>query len=468
MRLKTFILSYISILAIIFLFLTLASTVMTSSQIRVLRQGASREFQTIAASIARDIATLERQDLADAQLSAAVSAIAASHSSYYALHNIELALVDTRQVAATHADTTASPTIFFRNDEMGHFVTIIGMLSPPYEYYRMDFQMDIGEEMTQLSRNRFLMLAVAIAFSIVAAFVLHVVLRNIFRPLIRIDKTAKKIAAGRYDERAEVIGKGEPARAIASFNQMADKLEQRVRSLLKTVALRQDFIDKFTSVIKPPISSISENVARLQDSTLSESEAIASLSFLSTDTSYIESIINSLEKLSALTDYEPQVAKINLHTFFEEIKRSMQSTMQSNDISFSCDTDIDYLYAQEDLIKLLILCLCKNSMTALGQIDSEHKILQIEAGKKGENLAISVTDNGIGIPPGSLSKVTQPFYRVDEHLGSVGNSPGLGLTFCKQIAEAHKAKLRIQSNVGKGTKVTVVFGETAEEASNEE
>ena len=84
-----------------------------------------------------------------------------------------------------------------------------------------------------------------------------------------------------------------------------------------------------------------------------------------------------------------------------------------------------------------------------------NRRLKITA-KNGEgNLKISVEDNGIGISKKDLPHIFEPFYRsktvVDEQIH--GN--GLGLSLVKQIVEAHRGKIKVESEIGKGSKFTV-------------
>ncbi len=90
-------------------------------------------------------------------------------------------------------------------------------------------------------------------------------------------------------------------------------------------------------------------------------------------------------------------------------------------------------------------------------------------GKDGLSLKISVaedamilSDNGAGIPPEEQEKIFEPFYQIykDFH----GNIPGLGLglTLVKQLVELHKGKIELQSAMGHGTKIKIVFSSPSE------
>ena len=69
--------------------------------------------------------------------------------------------------------------------------------------------------------------------------------------------------------------------------------------------------------------------------------------------------------------------------------------------------------------------------------------------------AFSVIDQGRGIPPEALNRITEPFYMVDKSRARAQGGAGLGLALCQRIAQAHGTALEYQSQVGTGTAVTI-------------
>lgn len=66
-------------------------------------------------------------------------------------------------------------------------------------------------------------------------------------------------------------------------------------------------------------------------------------------------------------------------------------------------------------------------------------------------------DNGIGIPQDSQSRVFERFYRVDKSRSKATGGTGLGLAIVKHIAVLHGARIDLESTVGTGTTIRIIF-----------
>jgi signal transduction histidine kinase len=80
--------------------------------------------------------------------------------------------------------------------------------------------------------------------------------------------------------------------------------------------------------------------------------------------------------------------------------------------------------------------------------------------KTSNNIHIEVEDQGIGIPENQLSQIFEKFYRVDQKENISGT--GLGLTVVKEIIEAHKGKISVESKLGGGSKFSITLNRQTE------
>ncbi|SBV32901.1 Periplasmic sensor signal transduction histidine kinase [uncultured Sphingopyxis sp.] len=81
----------------------------------------------------------------------------------------------------------------------------------------------------------------------------------------------------------------------------------------------------------------------------------------------------------------------------------------------------------------------------------------VELVREGSRVRLSVRDEGDGIAPDHLPRLTERFYRVDRGRSRAAGGTGLGLAIVKHISERHQGQLDIESELGKGTKVSVTF-----------
>jgi signal transduction histidine kinase len=111
------------------------------------------------------------------------------------------------------------------------------------------------------------------------------------------------------------------------------------------------------------------------------------------------------------------------------------------------------ILAHEDSLRTMVSNLLDN---ALRYTEPGGTITLSVSGQE-NTVTLLVEDNGIGIPPESLSHIFERFYRVDKSRSrSVGGS-GLGLSIVKAIVDAHKGIIKAESHLGSGTKFTVTL-----------
>jgi two-component system OmpR family sensor kinase len=73
------------------------------------------------------------------------------------------------------------------------------------------------------------------------------------------------------------------------------------------------------------------------------------------------------------------------------------------------------------------------------------------------NIHLEITDQGPGIPKEHLGKIFDKFYQIDSSSKREVGGSGLGLAVCKKIVESHGGSIWVESKIGKGTTVHVMF-----------
>ena len=75
----------------------------------------------------------------------------------------------------------------------------------------------------------------------------------------------------------------------------------------------------------------------------------------------------------------------------------------------------------------------------------------IEARQEGQELLISIADQGVGIPADELTRVFDRMYRIEQRLTPEIGGVGLGLAICKGLVEAHDGRIWVESKLRKGS-----------------
>jgi len=174
--------------------------------------------------------------------------------------------------------------------------------------------------------------------------------------------------------------------------------------------------------------------------------------------SHLLQIINDILDLS-----KAEAGKLELYEDVFDLRETIGSVSQLTNprvdeaglsATIRLDSELPLLRADERKTKQVFLNLITNAVKftpAGGRIDiSGH----FDAGL---GLALTVADTGIGIPAEHLKRVLEPFEQVDSSLSRQHQGTGLGLPLVKAIMELHGGSLQLDSTVGVGTRVTVLF-----------
>jgi signal transduction histidine kinase len=294
--------------------------------------------------------------------------------------------------------------------------------------------------MDDLRNIQLMLLIFSLLFSALTALGLYIILLRIFKPINIVANSSKNIANGNYGERIHISGNNELSAMAANFNKMAEEIEMQIMG-------KQQFIDNFTHEIRSPLTSIYGYAEYLQKAPYGEDTTIKATQTIMDEANHIKMIATSLLKLATLRNYAPIKTEISIPQLFDNVRRTLNTEK-----NLVCKNEIDTMEGQEDLIISLLINLCTNAIRA-GATDIYLEATESQAG----GIVLSVTDNGCGISSDDLTRITEPFYRVDKARSREQGGAGLGLTLCKQIAEAHGAIMQIESILGKGTTVKITF-----------
>jgi two-component system cell cycle sensor histidine kinase PleC len=137
----------------------------------------------------------------------------------------------------------------------------------------------------------------------------------------------------------------------------------------------------------------------------------------------------------------------------DQAVRLTKRKAEEKGLSIVVDGDgLPEIEADHRAIKQILLNLLSNAVKF-----TDQGAIMVHARASATSLTLRVIDTGCGIPPEHLPRLARPFEQVEQELTRNNSGTGLGLALTKSLAEMHGGKLSIQSEVGKGTIVTVVL-----------
>ena len=292
-------------------------------------------------------------------------------------------------------------------------------------------------------------LADAAALAMLLIFLLT---RRILKPLRELQKAAMDISEGMLGRRADVHTRDEIGIMARAFNRMAERIESQVTELSRVSEQRRQMLGSLTHELKTPMTSIIGYSDTLLHVNVKKEQQTRALWHIKEECSRLERLSSKLMKLIGLYENDSiSMEEVSMEELFEQAARMEKYHLEQMGITLEVTCSMGKRRVDRDLFESLLINLIDNGAKASKEGD---KIFL-----EGEGNRITVRDRGCGIPEEEISRVTEAFYMVDKARSRKVGGCGLGLALCVMIAQLHGARLEIESRVGEGTAVSVIFQE---------
>lgn len=268
------------------------------------------------------------------------------------------------------------------------------------------------------------------------------------RPLKQLTAAAQKIADGSYEERVAEFGNDEAGQLARSFNQMACAIEEKIQELSESARQKEDFTANFAHELKTPLTSIIGYADRIYQKELPRESQKQAAWRIWNEGMRLEALSLKLMDLTVLNHKEFILQEMRADTLLQELADDAAYLMHEKNIDFECIAQKAYIKADYDLFKTLFLNLLDNAAKAGASQIQVHG--QLTATNEAIQYTISIKDNGCGIPPDEIRKITEAFYMVDKSRSRKQHGAGLGLALAQKIAKIHGSSLVFESDGANG------------------
>lgn len=277
------------------------------------------------------------------------------------------------------------------------------------------------------------------------------------RPIHRLSEAVDTMFAGDYQIQVPVKGQDEISSLSRNFNRMARRVKESIWETEENSRRQQRFTDNFAHELKTPLTSMIGYGDMIRSKKLTEEQIVVYADQIVREGKRLEAMSMKLMQLIVLKKQDFQLRKIPAEVFFEQVEETVFPILKSHGIRFRMEAEDALLIIEPDLMKTVVVNLIDNARKAVAHRDGDG-IIQLSGALRGEEYLICVRDNGCGMDEQERAKVTEAFYMIDKSRQRASGGAGLGLSICKEIVQAHKGQMMIDSQPQKGTRVTVVIG----------
>ncbi len=246
--------------------------------------------------------------------------------------------------------------------------------------------------------------------------------------------------------------------ATAALQQKNDQLEianlelfraARQMSEMERLAATIQTAAQFAHEVGTPLNLISGHAQLLQASLPEGSKEASRLQTITAQIERIETIVRDMLDRTRFGGVE--LAPLDLNEVLGKIFDAVEPTLQNSRVALitNLDENLPEISGNAGRLQQVFFNLVKNALDAL----PDGGKLEVSTFSEGEKVTVEFADNGIGMNKEIAEQIFQPLFTTKER----GRGTGLGLVVVKQIMQNHNAEIEVESEVGEGTKIKLIF-----------
>lgn len=242
---------------------------------------------------------------------------------------------------------------------------------------------------------------------------------------------------------------------LVRLDQQNKQIVRQVEELKEAEAMRKEFSANVSHELKTPLMSIS-GYAELMMNGMVQPENIPDFSGrIYHEASRLSSLVSDIIQLSRLDEKSSDMPfeAVEVYELTEDIVMHLQAAADKKNISLEFQGHTAAVRGVRQVLYEMFYNLADNAI----RYTEEGGTVIVSVKKKEGKVFYSVTDTGIGIPKNEQKRIFERFYRVDKSHSRQTGGTGLGLSIVKHGAALHNAKIHLESEPGKGTKIELIF-----------
>lgn len=330
---------------------------------------------------------------------------------------------------------------------------VLELLEAPYETYQLFYYKPLDDFYSLWQALKIVFAIIGLCCSVVLAIVLYFLLYEMTTPLQRLSQSVKLMQKGEPWQQVEVEGHDDISELTKSFNEMAKEIEAQMELLHRESRTKQQLVDDLAHEMRTPLTAIYGYAEYLQKAPYTEEELYDALEYIMSESKRLSHMGQELLTMAIYREDELNAEWIDTDSISKDISNMLIGTIREKRLKFI--KKIKPVSFEGD--RAMVVCLLRNLIeNAVRASDSGARIWLTMDEWEG-HLRMQVRDEGIGMEPHELERITDAFYRVDKARSRSNGGAGIGLNLCDLIVKKHAGMMQFESKPQKGTTVTVLL-----------
>ena len=214
--------------------------------------------------------------------------------------------------------------------------------------------------------------------------------------------------------------------------------------------IREEFSANVSHELKTPLTSICGFAELLKNDMVAVDDQKEIINSIYSESNRLLDLIDEIIRISSLeSSVTVKKEDVNLREIADELAYQFRDKAEKKNVRIIVNGN-EKLMANNTMMWELLSNLLDNAI----KYNKEDGSVKIDMSRDNDNVILSVEDTGIGIDNKDLDRVFERFYRVDKSRSKKSGGTGLGLSIVKHIIKNHDGNLKVESELGKGTKIT--------------
>ena len=279
----------------------------------------------------------------------------------------------------------------------------------------------------------------SVAMILVSVILTHFLTTSILTPI-------EHMASHMDDEDVEVV-----YRELEPF---METIRKQHKDIVKSSQIRQEFTANVSHELKTPLTAISGYAELIASGMTTGDDTTRFAGEISKSSKRLLTLINDILRLSELdATTEVPMENVDLYELAEKCVNMLQVNAEKQNVTLMLTGKATRMQANKEMMEELLYNLISNAI----RYNRPYGNVVVSVNREEEHVSLTVEDTGIGISHADQERVFERFYRVDKSRSKSTGGTGLGLAIVKHVVQCHGAKLKMNSQLGTGTRIEVIF-----------